>query len=143
MDILRERLQLLIEERDLAKSRVSVDSGLDDSSIRKILTGKTRNPRCDTVVAISKFLGCPVGYLLGETNVPEYSEVDTQALEALLEKILSVKKRHTPKQIAKWVAHKYEKEAKKARRLQSEEEMIEEEIKQLEQQDNPAPILHK
>lgn len=96
------------------------------------MSGKSKNPRLDTVSRLATVLGCPIGYLTGEMQTPEYAPVDMRLLEGLIAKIVDVKKGYSPEQIARWVAHKYSLEINSRQSAISEEETIDNEIKTLD-----------
>jgi phage repressor protein C with HTH and peptisase S24 domain len=63
-----------IERRMLALGHnaksLSKKAGLNDTAIRDILEGRSRNPRHDTLQKIAKILGCVVADLTGERAAP-------------------------------------------------------------------------
>jgi transcriptional regulator with XRE-family HTH domain len=62
---LRERLMAL---RRTPRS-VSIDAGLSPDALRMILSGRSQNPRSDTLAALAEVLDCDVRYLMGATDV--------------------------------------------------------------------------
>ena len=75
-----------MEARGLSARRLSLDAGLNESAVKAILAGKSRNPRSDTLGAIAGVLGCTVNDLLGAANgapqriKPSLSSSETERL---------------------------------------------------------------
>lgn len=63
---IRERLDFL---RRTARD-VSLSAGLGAEAVRAILSGRSKSPRGDTLIALAKELSCDVSYLIGESNSP-------------------------------------------------------------------------
>ncbi len=58
-------IERLLEEKGMTKSALREAAGLNQSAIHDILTGRSRSPRLETVVAIARALGVsPVDLLL-------------------------------------------------------------------------------
>ena len=61
-DLLRVYLD---EHPDLTPSRLALDAGLDNSTVRQILSGKAKNPRIDTAMRICAALGTTLEEFMG------------------------------------------------------------------------------
>lgn len=59
-----KRLNGLLKEKDLTANRVAVLGGIRQSSVSDILTGRTANPRLDTLTAIARGLNMSLTELL-------------------------------------------------------------------------------
>lgn len=75
----RERLRSLIQERSTTARAVSRAIGPNDTLVRDILSGKSRNARGDTMAKIAEHLGVPVGELMTGVEAP------AETVEALAE----------------------------------------------------------
>lgn len=69
--IIAERIEALLQMRDMSVAELSRASGVSESSISNILSGFRRQPRSDTVQKIAKGFKTSTGYLNGDTNNPE------------------------------------------------------------------------
>lgn len=67
-DPLRERLQKLVDERDLKFKTLAREAGLNEHAVRDILKGGVRSPRVDTARKLAKALDVPLAWLLGLTD---------------------------------------------------------------------------
>ena len=72
----RDRLRQVIKDRGTTARAVSRGISDNDTLVRDILSGKSRNPRSDTMAKIADHLGVPVSELVpsGEGALPEISE---------------------------------------------------------------------
>lgn len=61
--IMRERVAKLLEERDIAPTRLSLDAGLNKDTVSGLLAGKRSHPR--TIERIAQTLNVSVDYLTG------------------------------------------------------------------------------
>ncbi len=68
--ILQQRLRELMAAKRLTGRGLSEAAGLGETAVKNIFSGKSRNPRQDTLMKLAGVLGCPVGYLMGELGVP-------------------------------------------------------------------------
>ena len=70
---------------DLNPKSLSKKAGLNDTAVRDILEGRSKNPRSDTLQKIAKTLGCTVGDLTGETPPQRMLKIhsDTVAINEL------------------------------------------------------------
>lgn len=66
-----EYLNKLFAEKDITPNRVAELGEIRQSSLSDILTGKTKNPRIDTLQSISNGLGISLTELL---NFPPYNQ---------------------------------------------------------------------
>lgn len=71
-----ERLRAAIEaDPDLTPSSLAVAAGLDNSTIRQLLSGKANNPRVDTAMKICAALGTTLEEFLGVEYDPVQREI--------------------------------------------------------------------
>lgn len=72
----RDRLRQVIKDRGTTARAVSRAISDNDTLVRDILSGKSRNPRSDTMAKIADHLGVPVSELVpsGEGAMPEIPE---------------------------------------------------------------------
>ncbi|RRN64669.1 helix-turn-helix domain-containing protein [Caulobacter sp. 602-1] len=66
--LLQERIRERLEALRRNPREVSLSAGLGPDALRTILHGRSKSPRSDTLLAISKELQCDINYLLGVTN---------------------------------------------------------------------------
>jgi len=68
----RERLNREIRRRihliGVSPKKLSLDAGLSETAVKDILSGKSANPKHDTLEKIARKLGCTVGDLTGERS---------------------------------------------------------------------------
>jgi transcriptional regulator with XRE-family HTH domain len=67
-NVLVERLQRLLNEREISARALSRQAGLGDTYVNDVLTGKNAGPSIPAVQAIAKALDTSIGYLIGETG---------------------------------------------------------------------------
>lgn len=67
----RERLRAIIAERGTTPRAVSRAIGSNDTLVRDILSGKSKNARGDTMAKIAEHLGVPVSELMSGVDLPE------------------------------------------------------------------------
>jgi transcriptional regulator with XRE-family HTH domain len=60
------KLKGLIEENSLSIQGLEKRAGLKIHAVRNILTGQTKRPSAETLLAVSKALNCSIGELLDE-----------------------------------------------------------------------------
>lgn len=61
-----ERLQAYLDANpDITPSRLALDAGLDNSTVRQLLAGKAKNPRIDTAIRICAALGTTLEAFMG------------------------------------------------------------------------------
>ena len=60
----------------MSQRSLSLQSGLSESVVRKIITGTTASPRHDTLEKIAQVLGCAVSDLTGETKSRKMAALD-------------------------------------------------------------------
>ena len=63
---LAERIIYAMEKQDISQAELSRRSGLSTSVIAQIVTGKTTDPRFDTVVMLAVGLGVSLDFLAGK-----------------------------------------------------------------------------
>lgn len=85
-------MQRLMRAQNLTPRRLSLCAGLNATAVRDLLSGRAKNPRLDTMLALAKVLGVTLATLIGETattasapQVPEKLELLTDILTQLLE----------------------------------------------------------
>jgi transcriptional regulator with XRE-family HTH domain len=66
--ILLDRLQQLLDEREISARALSRLAGLGDTYVNDVLTRKNSSPSVPAVRTIAKSLGTSVAYLVGETD---------------------------------------------------------------------------
>jgi transcriptional regulator with XRE-family HTH domain len=67
-----ERLKAVFEaDKSLKPASLAVKAGLDNSAIRAIMSGKSQNPRLDTVIKICAALGTTVEAFMSSPQTPE------------------------------------------------------------------------
>ncbi len=60
---------------DLTEAGLARDAGLDNSTIRQLLSGKAKNPRMDTAMKICKALGTTIEDFMGAGRDSVRSEI--------------------------------------------------------------------
>ncbi len=71
-----ERLRAAIEaDPDLTPSGLALKAGLDNSTVRQLLSGKANNPRLDTAMRICAALGTTLEEFLGVEYDPVQREI--------------------------------------------------------------------
>lgn len=65
-----KRIQQRLDELGLSARAASLQATGSDGTIRMILSGKTANPRSDTLAKIAPVLGTSVEWLMGESSAP-------------------------------------------------------------------------
>jgi hypothetical protein len=68
--VLQVRIAERLAELRMSARQASLEAGLGADAIRLVLSGRSRSPRADTLVALSKVLQCDVGYLAGTQDTP-------------------------------------------------------------------------
>jgi transcriptional regulator with XRE-family HTH domain len=68
MTSLINRLEKLMAEQEISPSALSLAIGGGREAVRMILTGRSKNPRSDTLTKLARELGVSLQYLLGETD---------------------------------------------------------------------------
>jgi hypothetical protein len=66
--VLLDRLQKLLDAREISARALSRMAGLGDTYVNDVLTGKNSSPSIPAVRTIAKSLGTCVAYLVGETD---------------------------------------------------------------------------
>lgn len=80
-DRLSLNIKQLIDDQNLSIQGLEKKSGLKTNAVRNILTGHSKKPSAEILLAISRVLGCSVEDLYGEKN-QEQSSAQAAALEA-------------------------------------------------------------
>ena len=62
---LAERIQFAMEMRDMTQADLARATGMSTGVIAQIVTGKTKDPRFDSVIKIAKALDVSLNYLAG------------------------------------------------------------------------------
>lgn len=71
---LAHKIKDLIEENHLSIQGLEKKSGLKIGAVRNILTGHSKKPSAEILLAISKVLGCSIGELLDEEISQKHSK---------------------------------------------------------------------
>ncbi|MEQ8251551.1 MAG: LexA family transcriptional regulator [Oceanibaculum nanhaiense] len=71
---IKNRLTLL----NKSARQVSLDAGLNETFVKSILLGRSKNPRQDTLRQLAKVLGCTVPDLIGDTGEQDNSKLPDQ-----------------------------------------------------------------
>jgi len=71
-----EKLDVLMEERGLNKSRLSTGSGIPYTTITSLYEKGYQNIRLSTLRKLSSFFGCSIDYLTAEQEDPESQPAD-------------------------------------------------------------------
>ena len=92
-DRLAGRLRTLMVERRLTQSALAQTSGVSQSQISRILSGKSALPRDTTLSQLAEALGVSLGEILGDTALPgTFSDdafLDGERLRSYLEEVLA------------------------------------------------------
>jgi repressor LexA len=67
-NVLVDRLQRLLNEREISARALSRQAGLGDTYVNDVLSGKNASPSIPAIQAIAKALDTSIGYLIGETG---------------------------------------------------------------------------
>ena len=68
MTTLINRLEQLMTEQDISPSALSLTIGGGREAVRMILSGRSKNPRMDTLTKLAQALGVSVAYLTGDDD---------------------------------------------------------------------------
>jgi transcriptional regulator with XRE-family HTH domain len=68
------KIRSLIEEKNLSVQGLEKKSGLKLNAVRNILIGHSKKPSAETLLAISRALGCSIGELLDEEISQKHSK---------------------------------------------------------------------
>ena len=79
---LAQKIRALIEEKNMSVQGVEKKAGLSINAVRSILTGQSKKPSAEHLLAISRVLGCTIGELLGEE--PAYTPTSGREMEDFL-----------------------------------------------------------
>lgn len=74
-DVIRKRLQDLIDERGITVNRLATLSGITQSTVENLIQGKTRNPKLKTLHRLACGLDMTVSELL------DFPEMDQTQFE--------------------------------------------------------------
>lgn len=64
MDNLQEQIQTKLDENQISVRELERKAGLKVSSVQNILSGRSSNPKIETIIAISKILNCSIDDLM-------------------------------------------------------------------------------
>ena len=81
--IVADNLKDLMEPRNLSANRLAALAGLSYTSVYDILTGKSKNPRIDTLQKIAGKLGVPLTDLFEGSNSRQIRSTLLAAFEGL------------------------------------------------------------
>lgn len=87
---LAKKIKEKIQENRLNVQSLEKEAGLKVHAVRNILTGRSKNPGAETLLAISKVLHCSVSELLGEISTSKEENIyhkneEFENLDLLLE----------------------------------------------------------
>lgn len=68
MNTLAQNLKAYMKEQNLSVGELEHLAGLKMSAVKNIIQGKSERPRAETLLSISRVLGCSIQDLLGEPN---------------------------------------------------------------------------
>ena len=74
-DLFLTRLRNAKKEKNMTNEELAELSGVPASTIDKIMTGKTRNPRVNSLISIAESLGTSLDYLLYGRTAPSASNL--------------------------------------------------------------------
>lgn len=60
------KIKRLIDEQNISVFGLEKKAGLKMNAVRHILSGQTKRPSAETILAISRALGCSIGQLIGD-----------------------------------------------------------------------------
>jgi len=60
------KIKQLIDEQNISVFGLEKKAGLKMNAVRHILSGQTKRPSAETILAISRALGCSIGQLIGD-----------------------------------------------------------------------------
>lgn len=92
--VIREELRLRMVASGHNQKSLARAAKLNETAVRDILKARSKNPRVDTLQAITTVLGCTVNDLIGETGLrTEIAELKARitALEAQLAALKSAR----------------------------------------------------
>lgn len=87
--IVADRIERLLQIRDISVADLSRESGVSESAISNILSGTRKQPRSDTVQKIARGFGTSPDYLYGHTddyeprNAPHLPDYAAEVLESM------------------------------------------------------------
>ena len=87
----RERLRRAVELHGESYAEVGRNAGISPSTLRRILTDESSEPKFETVVSITHAVGENVGWLLGEPQSPL-----TEEGRARMQSIVNFLAKHFP-----------------------------------------------
>ena len=65
-----ERLDAVLSEKNIPRKKASLGAGLNETWVRDVIEGKTRNPRMDSISKMADYLNMDVHELLtGEKSI--------------------------------------------------------------------------
>lgn len=64
MSALQQKLKVILADQDLSISELERRAGLKPSAVRNILSGQSKNPTAETLLALARTLGCSIEELL-------------------------------------------------------------------------------
>ncbi|MFN7364609.1 MAG: helix-turn-helix domain-containing protein [Alphaproteobacteria bacterium] len=76
-EVVAQKIREHLDEKGWSISATEKKAGLKVNSIRNILSGHSKKPSADSLLAISNVLGCSIYDILGETN--PYQKVDNSS----------------------------------------------------------------
>lgn len=77
-----KRIEELMLERDWTKYKLAKESGLPQSTITSLLSGRVKNPSPETASKLAEVFNVTVDYLLGYTDINLYDWVPSPSEES-------------------------------------------------------------
>lgn len=111
LDNIHNNLQKTLDAKGLTTAELSVSAGLDRTMVQKIISGKNRNPRIETICKLATAMDLSVSELVGD---PRSSMINTDALANAIKTMLELNHTTTAKlsidTLSKTIALYYTKE---------------------------------
>lgn len=77
-----ERIEELMRAKGWTKYRLAKETGLPQSTITSLLSGRVKKPSAETTSKLAEALGVTTDYLLGNTDINLYDWIPSPAEEA-------------------------------------------------------------
>lgn len=91
--IIQRQIRSHLKMNDLTASDLEKKAGVSGSSIRNIISGRSSNPTIETLIAISKVLGCSVNDLIMEQeshSTPKTSKLEIKHVDWVASLLLDI-----------------------------------------------------
>ncbi|MEV2909172.1 helix-turn-helix domain-containing protein [Paenibacillus larvae] len=83
-----QKIDMLMEQKGMTKYKLAKESGLPQSTITSIMSGRIKNPSLDSLMKIANALEVPISYLFEDSEVADY--LRPQIKEAINETIRDI-----------------------------------------------------